>query len=168
MDNPIEIERQRASRRVLDTALWLLFGLTNFVAVVYAGWIVVRTGKAAMRIVNAADPSTAVWQPFRFRNTADGPLRDGFGITYIGWGGVTLAGVQILVTVLGLLACFSGRKRVRAIGAFAFTAMGALWFSNLLYMAAIADPQLFLAPALIHGALFACVCVFVLRRLRAS
>lgn len=135
--------------------------------VFYAGWVAGRAINTGFRILGADDPPSAMRQAMRFRNTADGPVRDGFGLTYIGYPGVAWAFSQAALLVLGVALCFASSRNVRRAGV-ALTVIGSfIWLGNMAYFAVVADALLFLGLMPVHAMGFALVLVFAWRRLRA-
>ena len=137
------------------------FALVGFL---YALWVASRAGRTASRILLAEQPSEEKYQVFWFQNTADGPIHDGFGLTYIGYTGAVWAIAQAIVLLACVALCFAGKPLLVRIGALGTVVCGSIWAGNFVNMMIVSDPLVLLPYTLAHTGLFACLCFFVWRR----
>jgi hypothetical protein len=138
-----------------------LVGLVTVGVVVYFSLMAAHVFGVALRMARADDTAGYTHRTYSYRNTVDAPVIDGFGLTFVGWGGVAWAGAMTLLILLGLAGAWSGRTALRRAGLVALLAVAGLWFANALYMSVAGDFAYFGLAALLHlagllGAILLC------------
>lgn len=125
-------------------------------ATLYGADVARRLVLIALRL--GAEPGdagrTTVVRPFgSFRNTANGPLRDGLLMTFSGGAGAVWAWAW--AAALGGAVCvvlFARTSRVRAAAVVALAIGVSPWGLNAAYMSAVGDPEFLLGVKLYHAA----------------
>ena len=95
-------------------------------------------------------PATRGFRVFGYVASPNHPNRDGWGLTYHGWAGVAHAATHALVLILGAFFLFSSNARRRNTAIVILFASALLWAGNGLYMATIADFEVFKIAAAFH------------------
>jgi hypothetical protein len=116
-------------------------------------------------------PAGQVVRIHRFRNTADGPLVDGFGLTFVGWGGVMLAALQIALLATAVVAALvptTRHRRWRIALMLGGVGIGVLWTGNSIWLLAWSFDVFSLVLTLVHVAGLLAMIVAMWWRCRAD
>ncbi|MEO1129823.1 MAG: hypothetical protein AAFX05_08985 [Planctomycetota bacterium] len=101
----------------------------------YASWSAMPVYEAGATLLQADDLAAVSYRGFgRWRNSADQPWHDGWGVTYSGDMGIALAFGHGMWLLAGLGLALLGRGWLRMLGAAALLGWAALWFGNAVYL----------------------------------
>ncbi len=117
---------------------------------VHAAYMAYLPARAIDALINRG-VSDISFHHYAWRNSADEPLRDGFGIAFVGWPGLAWALTQALIVHASLVLFFSGKRQTRRFAWMALTAMSALWFGNILYFCIIGGFDFYWEALTAHG-----------------